>query len=641
MSESENMDLSSDAVLVDKDLAETLENGKDKIGVIRCLNETNYDLLVETKAVNGVSSVDDEIELGGKGVVTMEDSEDVKIDEPARLVKPDEEVDLVKGKNQAVGVDSGAEINGTDQVDAIVSAENGAGAEKEFGDAVLVGGDLAENLRENDKDGANRVETGLNGTKIDLLAEKEDCFVDDKIKSSGQQNNEQDITMRDSETVKIYDSARQVDPSKEVNLAEGENEAVKADIVDGINKTEVEVAMNGDSGATFLEESDDDDSSMDTDSSEQGIVNFKSTASKHEFHYHNLVWGKIKTHPWWPGQIINPSAASKKAKKYFKKNTYLVAYFGDNTFSWNTPSQIKPFLPYFAQFEKHSELEEFHYAIDDALEEVSRRVELSLACPGIPDDVYAKIKTQIFFNPGITEESSKRDDGDSVSSASAFEPRKPLEFINALAQQPLGSVDKLEFITTRAQLLAFYRWKGYSQLPELQYLGGLLECDANIPLLKNDEQVASQEERSKIQEEKSISREEKSKVQGVSSMKGKHISDSSSSPGENEESLSEWIANKKRCLSKPNCMEGSDNKADDKLISSSSSGKKRKLVDSVPDDNVGKHKEVKFSSEAAVKPSQPKKSFGVGNIILKVASKLHGTSPILKNTAKELREVKE
>ncbi|XP_039016251.1 PWWP domain-containing protein 2A-like [Hibiscus syriacus] len=67
-----------------------------------------------------------------------------------------------------------------------------------------------------------------------------------------------------------------------------------------------------------------------TSSSEDGSsdVNVKS-----EFCVSDLVSGKVQSHPWWPGQIFDSSAATVKAKKYLKKESYLIAYYGDQTFA--------------------------------------------------------------------------------------------------------------------------------------------------------------------------------------------------------------------------------------------------------------------------------------------------------------------
>ena len=42
-------------------------------------------------------------------------------------------------------------------------------------------------------------------------------------------------------------------------------------------------------------------------------------------------WSKIKSHPWWPGQVYDPNGVSDKAVTAIQKGQFLVANFGDNT----------------------------------------------------------------------------------------------------------------------------------------------------------------------------------------------------------------------------------------------------------------------------------------------------------------------
>ncbi|CAA0814485.1 Tudor/PWWP/MBT superfamily protein [Striga hermonthica] len=181
----------------------------------------------------------------------------------------------------------------------------------------------------------------------------------------------------------------------------------------------------------------------------------------HHFAVSDLVWGKVRSHPWWPGQIFDPSDASEKAGKHFKKDTYLVAFFGDQTFAWNEASLLKPFRLFFSQIEKQFSSEGFQHAVTCALDEVSRRVELGLACSCIPRDKYAMIETQTVENTGIREESSKRNGLDRSSRVSCFEPDELFEYIKHLAPHASFGADRLDLTIARAQLSSFYSFKGY------------------------------------------------------------------------------------------------------------------------------------------------------------------------------------
>lgn len=386
-----------------------------------------------------------------------------------------------------------------------------------------------------------------------------------------------------------------------------------------------------------------------TDRTRSSNGNAKLVTSNPEFCAGDLVWGKVRSHPWWPGQIFNPSAASQKAKKYFKKDSYLIAYFGDQTFAWNEESKLKPFREHFAQMEKQTSSEDFHYAVDCTLEEVSRRVEFGLACSCIPEEAYAKVKNQIIANCGIRKESSTIHGGDSFSKAASFEPVKLSEKIRTLARLPYNcEVDRLEFETLKAQLSSFFRWKGCLQLPEFNMLGGLLENDAEIPL---SGEVTQSDAPDFVGDKQVSSKMGKLKSQDGSSLKRKRISGDGIRPSKKEKSLMDLLSEKRANIS--NGKQGTDSK-DDELISSSS-GKKRKSVDSIADDMALKHKKLdsisddvtvkqKKSDMSAVKHEKGdvslgaankclliKKTFGVGTSILKVASQLNGSSPIFKS----------
>jgi len=201
----------------------------------------------------------------------------------------------------------------------------------------------------------------------------------------------------------------------------------------------------------------------------------------------DLVWGKVTGHPWWPGQIFDASAASEKAKRHLKKDCYLVAYFGDQTFAWNDVSMIKPFQAHFSQMEKQINLENFHHAVNCALDEVSRRVQFGLSCPCIPDDVFFKLKTPVISNAGINNQLSGRKGGDRITNSMSLEPIKLVNYVKSLAQAPIVS-DRLDFVVAHAQLLAFYRSKGYSQLAEFTVLGGLFGNDMETLLQSGKEQ---------------------------------------------------------------------------------------------------------------------------------------------------------
>ncbi|KAK1409807.1 hypothetical protein QVD17_36336 [Tagetes erecta] len=193
------------------------------------------------------------------------------------------------------------------------------------------------------------------------------------------------------------------------------------------------------------------------------------TEKEGEFEFTDLVWGKVKNHPWWPGQIMNLSASTDEAMKHFKTDGFLVAYFGDQTFSFNELHDIKPFRMNFCKMGNQSNDEAFVCAVSHALREAARRVEFGLACLCLSEEVCGNIKSQVIVNSGIREESSRIDGGDRFSSVNSFKPAKTVDFLLDLAKDPFG-INRLHVSTVRGQLSAFNRWKGYHQLQINQVL---------------------------------------------------------------------------------------------------------------------------------------------------------------------------
>jgi len=205
-----------------------------------------------------------------------------------------------------------------------------------------------------------------------------------------------------------------------------------------------------------------------------------------EFALSDMVWGKVRSHPWWPGQIFDPSDASERAKKHYKKDCYFVAYFGDRTFAWNEASKLRHFRAHFSTIEEQrSRSESFQNAINDALDEVSRRVEYGLACSCIPKDTYDMIKSQTVENTGVQQEISITHGVDESLNADSFSPLNLIEYVKTLSEFPTAGFDRLELVTAKAQLLAFNRFKGFSCLPEIQHCVGV---DPDNSFFVDDEQ---------------------------------------------------------------------------------------------------------------------------------------------------------
>lgn len=207
--------------------------------------------------------------------------------------------------------------------------------------------------------------------------------------------------------------------------------------------------------------------------------NHISPENENEFGVCDLVWGKVKSHPWWPGQIFHTSHASQRALKYHhhkktKDTALLVAYFGDRTFAWNHPSSLKHFQPHFSHMENQSDSLSFRTAVHLALNELRRRLVLGLLCNCTPIPFYRNFASQIFQNPGILH---THDATPSPLTATSFHPAQLLHLIKALAPNPFPPLDTLHLNIAHSHLTAFFSFKGYYQLQHFHVYGGLLDED--------------------------------------------------------------------------------------------------------------------------------------------------------------------
>ncbi|KAG2616106.1 hypothetical protein PVAP13_3NG126644 [Panicum virgatum] len=186
-----------------------------------------------------------------------------------------------------------------------------------------------------------------------------------------------------------------------------------------------------------------------------------------------LVWGKVRHHPWWPGQVFDAADASALALAHRRpRRAVLVAYFGDDTFAWNEKATLRPFRAGFARLPSRRGTAPFAAAVDTALDEVARRVEagLSCCCGGKGE---ATAKRQVIDNAGVREGAY----GAAVDAAfkrGALRGEAFVGYISALATAPLAGADRVDLTIATAQLKALDHWRGSTRgLPEYSVVHGI------------------------------------------------------------------------------------------------------------------------------------------------------------------------
>ncbi|XP_062106901.1 PWWP domain-containing protein 3 [Humulus lupulus] len=185
----------------------------------------------------------------------------------------------------------------------------------------------------------------------------------------------------------------------------------------------------------------------------------------HKFLVGDFVWGKVRSHPWWPGQIYDPSYASEFAAKKKVKDRYLVAYFGDGTFAWCPPSQLKPFEENFDEMSKQSNMKTFVSAVQQAIDEIGRLLELKMICSCVPKENRTGLGQPLAENAGI-KEGVLVPDGESRKLSGVFaEPSELLAELKRVGHD-VYLTNGLELKVLRSRLSAFYRTRGGYDLPE-------------------------------------------------------------------------------------------------------------------------------------------------------------------------------
>lgn len=212
---------------------------------------------------------------------------------------------------------------------------------------------------------------------------------------------------------------------------------------------------------------------VDYDKEDYNGEDFSDTGDKHGYRVGDFVWGKIKSHPWWPGQIYDPSDASACATKLKQKDRLLVAYFGDGSFSWCHSSQLRPFVVDFEEMSTQSTSKHFVNAVEKALDEISRVVESEMTCSCIPEGNQIVVAKPV--NAGIKTEANVPEGGTGKLLIAQHGPAELLAIVRNIGR--INSFNSLlQFIVLKSWLGSFYRARGGYKLcsySEPRYIEGL------------------------------------------------------------------------------------------------------------------------------------------------------------------------
>lgn len=176
---------------------------------------------------------------------------------------------------------------------------------------------------------------------------------------------------------------------------------------------------------------------------------------EHGYSVGDFVWGKIKSHPWWPGRVYDSSDASEFAVKLRQEGKLLVAYFGDGTFAWCHPSQLRPFEENFEEMMNQSSSKAFFNAVREAVEEIGMLVNLKMTCPCVRGTEQTR---PFVVNSGVKEGVLLPDEGIEKLGVTQIEPT---DFLTSLRHkaQVANVASGLELGVLKGWILGIYRAK--------------------------------------------------------------------------------------------------------------------------------------------------------------------------------------
>ncbi|XP_009618686.1 PWWP domain-containing protein 6 [Nicotiana tomentosiformis] len=288
----------------------------------------------------------------------------------------------------------------------------------------------------------------FNGDGISLLVEVHRSLenVDGSLKecgSKGMNGEENGAEQTETEMVDAVDGGKDVERSGTERGSQGtEEEQGSGHLFKGMNVEENETEK--------MENEMVDGGTEDDNSGED------ARSVKHVYTVGDFVWGKIKSHPWWPGRIYDASCASDFALKFSQTGRLLVAYFGDGSFSWCPPAQLVPFVDNFEKMSKQSASKSFLYAVEKALDEISVLVEFGMTCQCISEESRCGLSWPLAVNAGI-KKGVRLPEGETVRLLlSQYEPAGILKVLKHYARTNSNS-NILEFAVLKSWLSAFYR----------------------------------------------------------------------------------------------------------------------------------------------------------------------------------------
>ncbi|KAL1198032.1 PWWP domain-containing protein 1 [Cardamine amara subsp. amara] len=183
-----------------------------------------------------------------------------------------------------------------------------------------------------------------------------------------------------------------------------------------------------------------------------------SRALSYGFEVGDLVWGKVKSHPWWPGHIFNEAFASPSVRRMRRMDHVLVAFFGDSSYGWFDPAELIPFEPNLVEKSQQTVSKHFVRAVEEAVDEASKRSALGLTCKCRNPYNFRPTNVQDYFAVDVPDyELQAVYSAEQIKkSRDQFSPVETLSFVKQLAFAPQEcDTDSIKFLKKKAMVCAF------------------------------------------------------------------------------------------------------------------------------------------------------------------------------------------
>ncbi|KAJ8572880.1 hypothetical protein K7X08_009391 [Anisodus acutangulus] len=176
------------------------------------------------------------------------------------------------------------------------------------------------------------------------------------------------------------------------------------------------------------------------------------------FEMGDMVWGKVKSHPWWPGHIFSEAFATPSVRRSKREGHILVAFYGDSSYGWFDPDELVHFEPTFAEKSLQVNVKSFTKAVEEGVDEVGRRSALGLVCHCRKRYRQRAASVNGFFAVDFSDlEKNCTYSASQIKKArERFQPKETLDFVRKLALKPRSEVhEDLNFVKKKATALAY------------------------------------------------------------------------------------------------------------------------------------------------------------------------------------------